>query len=315
MEEFTDPEVRRIRDIARREAIQDRRRNEGNGGGLSAGDDITELDATAHRTFYSDGSGDIQELAHGTSGHVLTSNGASSAPSWQASGGGSGGQIQGAYDIEDATFTDAGMTDEFGSSTLDGQWTAVGVSSGTVGLLASTEAYDLTTRSGTLLVQVGSNTGHIGFRVDDMLTNGEQIIVSCGASYPVENVAVNNQYRVGISANDNDSDPEGGDFVIFYWDGTTDGMKGFDGTTTTHHSNSYTAGSRFYLRMARDSDTLYGFWSFDGTVWANLGSDSVASKDNFWIWTDSNAAFNSGPYPVTVFNWVRHVANTNFDPW
>lgn len=49
----------------------------------------TELDGTAHRTFYTDGSGNVTELAHGTSAQVLTSNGASSAPSWQAAGGGS----------------------------------------------------------------------------------------------------------------------------------------------------------------------------------------------------------------------------------
>lgn len=44
-----------------------------------------------HKLFYSDGAGAVQELAHGaTSGHVLTSNGASSAPSWQAAAGGGG---------------------------------------------------------------------------------------------------------------------------------------------------------------------------------------------------------------------------------
>jgi len=36
------------------------------------------------KTFYSDGAGDVQELANGTSGFVLTSNGTTSAPSWQA---------------------------------------------------------------------------------------------------------------------------------------------------------------------------------------------------------------------------------------
>jgi hypothetical protein len=40
--------------------------------------------ATAYRLFYSDSAGDVQELTHGTSGYVLTSNGASADPSWQA---------------------------------------------------------------------------------------------------------------------------------------------------------------------------------------------------------------------------------------
>lgn len=52
------------------------------------GDSITTLDATAHRTFYSDASGNITELAHGTSGQVYTSNGASAAPTWEDASGG-----------------------------------------------------------------------------------------------------------------------------------------------------------------------------------------------------------------------------------
>lgn len=45
---------------------------------------MSNMNGTAHRMFYTDGSGDIQELAHGTSGQVLKSNGATSAPSWQS---------------------------------------------------------------------------------------------------------------------------------------------------------------------------------------------------------------------------------------
>lgn len=41
------------------------------------------VDETAWRMFYSNGSGDITALAFGTSGKVLTSNGASAAPTWE----------------------------------------------------------------------------------------------------------------------------------------------------------------------------------------------------------------------------------------
>jgi hypothetical protein len=51
-------------------------------------DPITDLNATAHRLFYSDGSGNVVELGFGTAGHVLKSNGATSAPSFQAESGG-----------------------------------------------------------------------------------------------------------------------------------------------------------------------------------------------------------------------------------
>ena len=50
---------------------------------MQNGDSPTALDATAWRTLYSDGSGNITELALGTSGQHLKSNGASSAPTWE----------------------------------------------------------------------------------------------------------------------------------------------------------------------------------------------------------------------------------------
>ena len=43
----------------------------------------TDHSATAWRLFYSNGTGQVTELALGTSGQVLKSNGASTAPSWQ----------------------------------------------------------------------------------------------------------------------------------------------------------------------------------------------------------------------------------------
>lgn len=51
-------------------------------GYLSAGANITVLDGTANRLIYIDNLGDVQELAHGSSGQVLTSQGVSSAPAW-----------------------------------------------------------------------------------------------------------------------------------------------------------------------------------------------------------------------------------------
>lgn len=44
--------------------------------------------ANAHTMFYSNGVGNIVQLSHGTSGYVLTSNGPTAAPTWEASTGG-----------------------------------------------------------------------------------------------------------------------------------------------------------------------------------------------------------------------------------
>ena len=60
------------------------------GGGAGYTNLTQFVDQTAWRSFYSNGSGDITELAFGTSGQVLTSNGASSAPTWQTPSSGSG---------------------------------------------------------------------------------------------------------------------------------------------------------------------------------------------------------------------------------
>jgi len=77
----------------------------GGGGGFT---NLTQfVSQTAHRIFYSDASGDIQELAYGTSGQYLKSNGTTSTLSWDTpSGSGtvnSGNQYSVAY--YDATGT------------------------------------------------------------------------------------------------------------------------------------------------------------------------------------------------------------------
>lgn len=59
---------------------------------------------TNWRLFYSDGNGDVQELALGANTEVLTSNGTTSAPSWGA--GGSGDMTKAVYDVSADGFVD-----------------------------------------------------------------------------------------------------------------------------------------------------------------------------------------------------------------
>jgi len=58
-------------------------------------DPVTDLNATAHRLFYSDGSGNITELAFGADGTVLTSTGTTTAPAFETPTGGGGGVTRG----------------------------------------------------------------------------------------------------------------------------------------------------------------------------------------------------------------------------
>lgn len=54
---------------------------------VQPGDPITDLNGTPHRVFYSNGSGDVTELALGADGTFLKSNGATSAPSFATPAG------------------------------------------------------------------------------------------------------------------------------------------------------------------------------------------------------------------------------------
>ena len=50
---------------------------------ILAGDAVTDLTGTAYRTLFTNVSGAVTELAHGTNGQVLTSGGASANPTWE----------------------------------------------------------------------------------------------------------------------------------------------------------------------------------------------------------------------------------------
>lgn len=90
------------------------------GGGFT---NLTQfVSQTAHRLFYSDVNGDVQELAFGTSGQFLKSNGATSDPSWDSPAG--------AGTVTDFIFTDGNGFD------------------GTVTLSTSTPTLSLTTTVG-----------------------------------------------------------------------------------------------------------------------------------------------------------------------
>ena len=51
---------------------------------VQPGDAATDLNGTAHRLFYTNGTGDVTELAFGANGTVLTSTGAATAPAFEA---------------------------------------------------------------------------------------------------------------------------------------------------------------------------------------------------------------------------------------
>lgn len=144
---------------------------------------ITKIDATPHRTFYSDENGDIQELSHGTSGQVLTSNGASSAPSWQAGGGGGGHVIsESDVDVTQRTNLDfAGghftVTDDAGNDSTD-----ITLDSTVTDSLALA---DSALQSGDNISELTNNSGFISDITSEVLNDLSDVIITTPADNEV----------------------------------------------------------------------------------------------------------------------------------
>lgn len=240
---------------------------------------------------------------------------------YRAGGGGESTNLTGAYDIEgdgSPAYTDAGMSDEFETDALDAQWTAVGASEGTASLTTANPAasvYDPDTRTKGMLVQVDI-AGSVSFRIDDILTNGEQIIASISIASPGDATQVGNSQWVGLGVNDNDTDYDSGTWRAVFWDGGDSNRiiaHGSAGTLREVQAIGST-GVRSYFRILMTGGDLHYYHSFDGTVWSPLGSESATGFTNVWVFFDGKGISYDNA-PIHCVNWVRHVANTNFDPW
>ncbi len=214
--------------------------------------------------------------------------------------------------------------DEFSESTLDGKWTVVSGSSGTVDLLetANVSKYDLTTRPGNLLMQVGqTGAQEVSFRQDYTLPDGKSIIVAVTPTLLADadgGGINNNEIQLGISLNPSDTDHGDGDEQEVFFDANANGWRVF------HAANALAVGAtpnsampdmqRMYLRITRAGSVYYAFYSMDGQGWAPLGSHTPgATQTNVWIWTRSSASFGD-PIPIQVFDWIR-LGTNGLDPW
>lgn len=223
-----------------------------------------------------------------------------------------------ADDTDIPVYSDAGMSDEFTAGTLDGQWSVVGGTSGTVNLITADptdSVYDLTTRSGSCLVQI-KPADSIAFRVDDVITTGEQILVKMGMVAPGDNPSDANSYWTGIGFNNNDSDYDAGTHIEMFWDGADVsrivwGAAGASGDI----SHGIVTGTYIYWRAVNSGGTVYAFYSYNAKLWVPIGTGiSIGSADNFWVFFDSKGVSYTHA-PIASIEWVRHIANTNLDPY
>lgn len=249
------------------------------------------------------------------------------------SGGGStggSGNISGAYDIEAGTYTDAGMSDEFTSGTLDAQWTTA-VASGTIDFPGQpgSARYDLASRSGTLLLQPQFSTSAaqtMTMRVAGTVANGESLVMSCALPF-LGREATTAYTSVGFVLNSSTTSPPTGTYnelrVIRQDTSTSSGGPAVQaivtGVSQKVLATDDASSSRIYLRVTRktvaSTDTLFWMYSVDGVSWTSVFSNTATAFTQLWIQTNTNTQSSGGISPVYAVNWIRHVASTAHDLW
>jgi hypothetical protein len=247
-----------------------------------------------------------------------------------AAGGGGSGNISGAYDIEaNTSYTDAGMSDEFDTDTLDAQWTVLSVNGATATtgtanpfvLQGTPGIYDLTTRAKGILLQPRSNQTTplegIIFRQADALASGESIVMSTvlpDSNHTPTASGVLIEMLFGVNSTFGDTG-----FLQFHVirnDTTFILLATNTGTTIgTVNFGIAETGRRIYMRVSRVSNDYWFLYSFDGIAWSFVGRSASNSTTYTHTFVRAQAQQNSTYSPVFPVNWIRHVASTAYDLW
>jgi len=219
---------------------------------------------------------------------------------------------------KNVTYTDAGLSDEFLTGTLDAQWTASNISANTVSLLTANPAasyYDLATRPGHLLVQPDVSGLNQSIRADAVPGDGEEIIVAMSMASPGDNPNVDNSLWCGIGLNDNDSAWDAGTAQSLFWDGADNqrvlwGAAGASGSSLIFNPSS----GWIFFRIVRSGSTVFAFMSKNLQSWTPVGTGiSMGSSNNFWVfWSSESVAFDHAP--IIDVAWVRHTTYAGIDP-
>ncbi len=230
-----------------------------------------------------------------------------------------GTHLSGFSPILDHKPTSDTLDDEFDSTTLDAKWTAVSGSSGTIDPFEVGEVniYDLTTRSGWLLIQAGNDgTNIVSLRQDLTLGDGESVLLAISPSILDDANLANNEQQIGIALNDNDTEYSSGNRFQVYCvtNPDTDQMnvETFDGSVLVF--SEHAVRGMVYLRISRIGLTYWGWFSQDGSNWSLVSSDTAGGAlTNLWIFCN-NAAAGTDPVPIHAVHWIRQGINA-LDPW
>ena len=223
--------------------------------------------------------------------------------------------------------------DEFdqGASGLDGKWTVVEGVSGAVNLLETSdvEKYDLTTRPGSLLVQVGKSTSNaVRLRQDYTLPDGASLVLAGRfvVSSAGDTGIANNQVWAGMGINDSDASYDSGERNNIFFDVDDEGWRviHYYGTTIIGGTSKGGVGGgpgptgwpggMLYFRLHRSGDDIYAFVSGSGRAWMPLGVQTRTNPaTNVWLFVDANAS-GDAPAPIQSFEWIR-LGGAGVEPW
>jgi len=217
------------------------------------------------------------------------------------------------YDIERASFTDNGFSDNFDGA-LKSFWDTSQATNQAVNFLGSVSGtrYDLSTLPGALLMQTSSG-GEEGIRADFVPADGEQVVVALTPG-GTNTSGDNNSYQTMINLNDDDSGPTSGNVGRLYYDGENNGNVKTYGSVSngTTVQDSGVVGRRIYFRVINSGGTIYFAFSVDGEVWRVVDTLTNA-PDNLWIAVrnDNSASIS----PISAFHWIRHTPYNGFVPF
>lgn len=209
--------------------------------------------------------------------------------------------------------------DEFNGS-LAGSWTVVSGGSGTVdphSNASAVEVYDLSTRSGLILIQVGNDTGDdVLFRQDYTVPDGSLVVAMF---YPAL-TSGGNAAQCGIGLNDNDTAPTSGNTMEIILDAQAAGVRVLVQSTGATSGNGIADDSTGQVALAitrvdAGANKAYAGWaSFNGGVtWAHVDTAThSATLDNLWLFCDTRSTHAAGQNdPVTAVDWLRGEPTTN----
>lgn len=200
--------------------------------------------------------------------------------------------------------------DEFDSGTLNGKWTVVAGTSGTISPYAITGSgdfaiYDLASRPGWIMMQAGDDTTDVvQLRQDYTLPDGSAIYVKVACP----SLAAPNSFQVDFSVNQSDTSPFTGTYTAVIMDAENFGYRiYFDGTGTDLATVEGTFGT-VIMAIARDGLDYHLWASINyGESWIPGTISTFASEaTDLWIGVRPAAVQASGrKFPIASFDWVR----------